>query len=77
MADDRLSEVEKAQIALIPRIDERLLAIYSRMEKIETDTAEMRAQINKWRGAMPILIGIGGLLGWLLTSFDKIKGLFY
>lgn len=77
MPDERLTDLERSQIALIPRIDERILALISRIDKIEKDTAEMKAQINKWKGALPILIGIGGLLGWLLTSFDKIKGLFY
>lgn len=74
---ERLSDLERDQIALIIRIDERLNTLIIRLDKIEADMSEVKAQMNKWKGALPILIGIGGLLGWILTSFDKIKGLFY
>jgi len=63
-------------IVLITRIDERLKSVIERLDKIENDTSEMKSQINKWKGALPLLIAIGGFLGWVITSFDKIKGLF-
>ena len=74
---ERLSDLERDQIALITRIDERLNSLMSSLDKIERDMSEVKTQMNKWKGALPILIGIGGLLGWLITSFDKIKGLFF
>lgn len=74
---ERLSDLERDQIALIIRIDERLNSLIVRLDKIEEDMSEVKAQMNKWKGALPILIGIGGLLGWLITSFDKIKGFFF
>jgi len=64
-------------IVLISRIDERVKSINERLDKIEKDTADVKTQINKWKGALPLLIAIGGFLGWLITSFDKIKGFFH
>ncbi len=73
---NQLTEAERSLIALIPRLDERLFGIIFRLEKIEKETSEIKTQITKWKGALPIILAVGGIIGWLLTSIDKIKGLF-
>jgi uncharacterized protein YlxW (UPF0749 family) len=48
----------------------------SKVDKLEKDQSEIKAQINKWRGALPVVIAIGGIIGFVITIFDKLKNFF-
>jgi hypothetical protein len=60
----------------LAQLDERLKAIDARLGRVESDTSEIKAQMNRWKGAAPVVLVLGGIVGWALTSWDSIKGLF-
>jgi hypothetical protein len=64
---------------LLARIDERVGALTSKVNALETrfeDTheklEEVSAQINRWKGAGPLLLTIGAIVGGVVASADWI-----
>lgn len=66
--------------ALLIRVDTKLDLVSQRVEKVESDVSEIKAQANKWRGGLAVIFAFGGVITvlvslavWLLNS---LKGLF-
>jgi len=50
--------------------------VNEKLHKLETDQSDIKEQINRWKGALPVIIAIGGIAAFLLTILDKIKNFF-
>lgn len=61
---------------MIARLEERLSSIDRRIQSVEADISDIKAQMNRWRGAAPVVLLVGGIVGWAITSADTIKGFF-
>lgn len=61
---------------MLARLEERLGSIDRRIQSVEADTTDIKAQMNRWRGAAPVVLLVGGIVGWAITSADTIKGFF-
>lgn len=42
--------------------------IKGQLDRIEHDTSQLAAQANRWKGAIIVLLGVGGLIGWLVDK---------
>ena len=58
------------------RLEERLKSMEHRLQNMESDTAAIEMQINKWKGALLVVLVLGASAGWMLTSWDAVKRLF-
>ena len=45
-----------------------------RLDGIEQQTATMVAMANRWKGAIFVLMGLGSVIGWLVSYFSKAAG---
>lgn len=64
---------------LLARIDERVGALTAKVSELEANLSdtnkkldEVSAQINRWRGAGPLLLTIGAIVGGVVASADWI-----
>ena len=46
------------------------------LERIRSDVREIKAQANKWKGAIGVVLGASGFLIAILVLLDKVGGLF-
>ena len=66
--DDGIHEAElrRREAALEDR-SSRMQVMGAEIDKLRTEVDDIKATINRGKGAMLAVITIGGLLGWLLT----------
>ncbi len=60
----------------VARLETRLDTIDKDIDHLDSRQQDMLAQMNRWKGAVPVLLAIGGLAAWLLTNVDKLRGFF-
>lgn len=37
------------------------------LTRIDANTSQLAAQANRWKGAVVVLLGVGGAIGWLVS----------
>lgn len=55
-------------------MEERVKSLESHVESQDAEIKEMRALFNKGRGALWIIATVGGIVAFLTSQWDKIKG---
>ncbi len=50
---------------------ERMKTLFKTIDELKKDVKEMRADMNRWKGAGGILILLGGLIGSIFYFFMK------
>lgn len=75
---------DKQIIFLVAELKESIRSLHDSIKDVKEDNKELRrelgeirAQMNRWKGALPVIIAIGGIIGFLLTFIDKIKGILF
>lgn len=43
------------------------------VESLESDVREMKQTADRWKGGFLVIVGLGGVLTWILNAWDKIK----
>ena len=50
---------------------ERMKTIFKKLDELNKDVKEMKADMNRWKGAGGIIILLGGLIGSVFYFFIK------
>ena len=58
----RVSQAQKLEVTLA-RLEERVEALQEDMKLMKSDSSELRATANRWKGAFWVLMGLGGIVG--------------
>lgn len=58
---------------LLVRIDERQRKIEKELNALRQDMDQVKAQANRWKGAFVVVLGLGGLAGFVIDRmFAKL-----
>lgn len=77
---DILAQIQKDIIVLMERekyIKESIGEMSSELQQLREEISEMRNMANRWKGGFVVLAGLGGIVGWILStwsSFSSIVG---
>lgn len=67
---------EFRQIAIdVARLQERLARMEDDVKAIRGQQSTILEQMNRWRGAAPAYLAIGGLIATAITQWEKLKHL--
>lgn len=62
----------KALIRSVARLEAKCCDVEKRLEFFDQHQREIIAQMNRWKGATPVLLAVGGVVGWLLTQWEVL-----
>lgn len=71
--DDTLSRTLIREVA---QLQEQTASLREEVRALRTQQNEIMAQMNRWRGAVPMLLFIGGAIGTVVTSWGNIMDFF-
>lgn len=60
----------------IGKLTAEVSALREEVRQLRTKQAEMNDQINRWKGGLPVLVAVGGFIGWMGANFDKVLSWF-
>jgi hypothetical protein len=74
----RMSEYETTRLVISLQIEiqglRREIEGHKReITDLRKDMRDVRDIANRWRGGVAVIVGIGALLGWLITQVDRIR----
>lgn len=61
---------------ILARIDERLKIIERSMSDLDGRLEVIEAMAMRYRGGILVILGLGGIIGWLATNIDWARSLF-
>lgn len=71
MGDDgeRLARLEEQHRGMRERLD----GAEADLARVQEDLTGLKAARDRWLGGFVALSIVGGLIGWFLTTFDKLR----
>ena len=73
---DHVRKIERAQDADRLRSEEWRKQHGARLSAVENKLSAVSDMANRWKGAFAAILGAGGLLGFLISQWENIKGFF-
>jgi len=67
---------ERATVAERAQTTDRLDEIMADVETIKKEMALLTTMANRWKGGFIMLVALGGIIGWALTSWEHIAIIF-
>ena len=55
---------------------EMLFKLTEEVEELSEEVKQMRAMANRWKGGFIVLAGLGGVIGWVLSTFSSVSSIF-
>ena len=55
---------------------ETLIKLSTDVEELSDEVKQMRAMANRWKGGFVVLAGLGGIIGWILSTWSTFSSLF-
>jgi len=69
--------------ALLARIDERVNMLVknqaerdTHLEKMDGRLENLEIMAHRYKGAFGLILGLGALIGWLISTFNNVSGWF-
>lgn len=59
----------------VRQLNENLKYLKSDMEGLRRDISEVHEMANRWKGGLIVVVGLGGVVGWLLSVGSNISKL--
>lgn len=54
---------------------ESISELAKEVENLRNEISEMKVMANKWKGGFLVLTALGGIIGWLLSSWSSLTDL--
>lgn len=78
-SSDILIQIQKDLAVLTERYkftNEKIDEMRSEVKDLKDDIAEMKNMANRWKGGFLVLAGLGGLVGWVFTTWGSALNIF-
>lgn len=63
--------------------EEREFFLRETIDKLAEDLSDVRAEVgeihamaNRWKGGFIVITALGGIIGWVLSTWESVTGLF-
>lgn len=76
---DILIQIQKDLAVLTERYkftNEKIDKISDEMNELKDDINEMKNMANRWKGGFLVLAGLGGLVGWIFSTWGSAINIF-
>lgn len=57
-------------------MERRLTIMEGSVQHVDGQQRQILEQLSRWKGAVPVLLSVGGLAGYIMTQWDSIVGFF-
>lgn len=65
---------EEVQLALLI---ERVEILQDKVKGLEDEVTSFKTTANRWKGGFLALVSLGSIVGWLLTTWEKLIKVFH
>lgn len=55
------------------RMTEKIDHLERKVEELDRKLDELVAMAHRWKGALALMLGIGSLIGWVISILPKLK----
>lgn len=66
----------RSLIREVARLQAQVESLQAEVHGLREQQRDIMGQMNRWRGAVPVFLFIGGVIGTVVTSWTKITDFF-
>lgn len=52
----------------LARLEERISQLSDEVRHVHVEVSDLKAQANRWKGAIWVIIAVGGIAGWVVHT---------
>lgn len=57
----------------LARLEERITQLSDEVRHVHKEVSDLKAQANRWKGAIWVIIAVGGIAGWVVHTLLGIR----
>lgn len=57
----------------LARLEERIAQLSDEVRHVHEEVSDLKAQANRWKGAIWVIIAVGGIAGWVVHTLLGIR----
>lgn len=57
----------------LARLEERISQLSDEVRHVHEEVSELKAQANRWKGALWVIIAVGGIAGWVVHTLLGLR----
>lgn len=57
----------------LARLEERISQLSDEVRHVHKEVSDLKAQANRWKGAIWVIIAVGGIAGWVVHTLLGLR----
>jgi len=57
----------------LARLEERIAQLSDEVRHVHKEVSDLKAQANRWKGALWVIIAVGGITGWIVHTLLGLR----
>ena len=57
----------------LARLEERIAQLSDEVRHVHEEVSDLKAQANRWKGALWVIIAVGGIAGWVVHTLLGLR----